>query len=511
MPISRYAETHYKFRLPWSPLHRPLPEMVVDAPWAALPGHPVPLVLAVHDAHRFPVRLREVRVAVRAGGELHRERREFDLALDRPFHWIDLPFPGPETPGQNLVDTVFSVEDAKGRRHDFLNHSLPFLPPQSLDILRMASPFPFPEGWTSGDLHCHTTWSEDPVEWGGDPVVMNRAAACMGMGFWASTDHSYDFAWEHPDWMRPTDPLAKFARYREAIESASADGPIILPSEEVSCGNRDGRNVHLIVVDHPEYIPGQGDGGRRWFDNKPDLSLAQVLERIRPGGAPAIAAHPRPGIGMLQKFVFRRGDYDHADLHEGISGLQFWNGGRGDDFRQGRALWVQDLLRGSRRRPVAGNDAHGDLNRATQVGTPLFSLRQTRSHRFGHARTWLHLDEPPSRAALRRALAGDTPTTISNGPWLDLRVPGAAHPVRRSSRSDIELHALSGEGFGPVARIRLYGQRRGDPRETLLSDRTLRELDFHDRIEMPKDLVYARAELETANGFAALTEAIEPG
>ncbi|MEK7393762.1 MAG: hypothetical protein AAB214_14480, partial [Fibrobacterota bacterium] len=154
--MQRYAETHYKFRLPWSPLFRALPEMIVDAPWCAVPGQDVPLFLAVHDAHRFPVTLREVRVVVRAGGEMHQERRNLDLRLDQPFHWVDLPWPGPIVPGQNLVDVLFEVEDSKGRRHKFLNHSLPRLAPTSLDVLRLESAFPFPAGWTSGDLHCHT-------------------------------------------------------------------------------------------------------------------------------------------------------------------------------------------------------------------------------------------------------------------------------------------------------------------------------------------------------------------
>src|ERR1019366_6673674 len=97
----------------------------------------------------------------------------------------------------------------------------------------------------------------------------------------------------------------------------------------------------------------------------------------------------------------------------------------GDDFRHGRSLWIQDLLRGNRRLPIAGNDAHGDLNRATQVSRPLFQLRQTRSHRFGHARTWIHLASEPTRTSIRAALAGDTPTVLSDGPFLSIRVPGA--------------------------------------------------------------------------------------
>jgi hypothetical protein len=507
--MQRYAETHYKFRLPWSPLFRRLPEMIVDAPWCAVPGQDPPLFLAVHDAHRFPVTLREVRVVVRAGGEMHLERRNLDLRLDQPFHWLDLPWPGPVVPGQNLVDVLFEVEDSKGHRHKFLNHSLPRLAPTSLDVLRLESAFPFPAGWTSGDLHCHTTWSEDPVEWGGDPATMNRAAKCMGMGFWAATDHSYDFAWKQPDYMVPTDPVAKFARFRASLPQDLPDEPVVLPAEEVSCGNRDGRNVHLIVIDHPEYLPGQGDGGRRWLDNRPDLSISQVLDRIRQSGAPAIAAHPRPGIGLAERVIFRRGDYDLSDLRDGLSGLQFWNGGNGNDFRNGKALWVADLLRGNRRQPIAGNDAHGDLNRATQVDLPLVSLRQTKSHRFGKARTWLHLDTQPNRANLRTALGGSAPTTLSDGPWLGLRIPGARDPQRRSPDGNIRLEARSLSEFGNLDKIRLFAHKRGDSSETLLLDSTSDSLEFEHTASMPGGLCYLRAELTTTKGFRALTDAID--
>ena len=143
--MNGYAETHYKFRLPWSPLHRRLPEMVVDAPWMAAPGRDVPLFLCVHDAHRFPVTLRAVRVVVRAGGEMRKAEKTFDLGLDRPFHWIDLPWPGGETPGENLVDVLFEIETPSGKRLKFANHNLPTIAPQSLSVLRMSAALPFPE------------------------------------------------------------------------------------------------------------------------------------------------------------------------------------------------------------------------------------------------------------------------------------------------------------------------------------------------------------------------------
>ena len=505
MAISRYAETHYKFRLPWSPLWRPWPEMVVDAPWVAVPGRETPLFLAVHDAHRFPVVLREAKVVVRAGGELHREIVQPDLKLDQPFHWIPLPWPGPETPGQNLVDVAFEVEDSRGRRRRFLNHSLPGLAPTTLEILRLSKDFPAPAGWTSGDLHCHTLWSEDPVEWGGDPATMNRAAACMGMGFWAATDHGYDFAWDHPDWMRPADPIRRFAEFRASLPVDEPGAPVVLPAEEVSCGNAQGRNIHLLLVDHPEYVPGQGDGGRRWLDNRPDLSIPQVLELARGSGAPAFAAHPRPGIGRLERMVFRRGRWEDADLHPGISGLQFWNGGTGDDFRQGMAFWIADLLRGGRRRPIAGNDAHGDLNRATQVKTPLFSLRQSRNHRFGRARTWLRLESPPSRETVRAALAGTcAPTFLSDGPFLELR------PDRGGEGGAMAISAASLDEFGRIDRIRLFGHRRGETREEPLLEASPSTLVYEASFSPEPGTAYVRAELSTSLGFRALTGAVEP-
>jgi hypothetical protein len=90
-------------------------------------------------------------------------------------------------------------------------------------------------------------------------------------------------------------------------------------------------------------------------------------------------------------------------------------------------------------------------------------------------------------------------------------LPGAAHAVRRSQGTSLELHALSRTEFGPLSQIRIYGQRPGETRESLLSDRTLREFEFHQRLEIPAGLLYARAELETASGFSALTDAVEPG
>lgn len=496
-----YAETHYRFRLPWSPLWRNRPEAIVDAPSRVLPGRAVPLFLAVHDAHRFPRKLRGVRVVVRAGGELLKASRDFDLPLDRPFHFVDLPWPGAEIPGPNLVDVLFELEDSKGRRARFLNHDLPGLSPSTLIVDRLPAAPIVPAGWVCGDLHCHTTWSEDPVEWGGDPQVMRRAAHAMGLDFFTANDHSYDFAWGHPDWMSPADPVRRFAQFRQELSATDGDGlPLALACEEVSCGNSRGQNVHLIVCEHPEYIPGQGDGGRRWLHNRPDLTITEVLDRATLSGAPAWAAHPRAPMGALQRAIFRRGSWTESDLDPRLTGLQFWNGKRGSDFSEGRAQWLRAILLGGSFLPLAGNDAHGDLNRAYQVATPLVSVRQTTAHRFGHARTWLATGDSspaPDRAGLKHLLASRPPVVVSDGPWISLRVPGASHPRVRAGGGVLELEGASLPGSQGLREARIYGHRAGDPGETLVAKVVLDgAMTVSERLPCPAGLRWLRAELD---------------
>jgi len=510
-PRCSYAETHYKFRLPWSPLWRARPEAIVDAPSRVLPGRVVPLFLAVHDAHLFPRRLRAVRVVVRAGGQLHKIEHDLDLRLEQPFHFVDLPWPGPEIPGINLVDVLFELENAKGRRERFLNHDLPGLSPSSLSVTRLPGKLPAPEGWISGDLHCHTTHSEDPVEWGGDPHVMRRAAHAMGLDFFTANDHSYDFAWDHPDWMRPADPVARFAAFRQNLSSSDGDGlPLALACEEVSCGNARGENVHLIVCEHPEYIPGQGDGGRHWLANKPDLSISEVLDIASRSDAPAWAAHPRAPMGWLQRKIFRRGSWQENDLDPRLLGLQFWNGKRGTDFVEGRGQWLRSLLKGREFLPLAGNDAHGDLNRATHVRTPLLTLGQTDAHRFGHARTWFASTESvTTREGLKSLLASRPPVVVSDGPWLSLRAPSAAHPLERSRSGVLELAAIALPGSAGLGQARVYGHRRGSDREELLASFEFDSaMSGEQSIPCPADLAWVRAELD---GKPSPLQAQEPG
>jgi hypothetical protein len=306
--------------------------------------------------------------------------------------------------------------------------------------------------------------------------------------------------------MERIEPEANFQAYRlEALELNRSLGPqdtVMIPGEEVSCGNHLGENVHLLVAGHETFLPGLGDGGRRWLNNKPDLRIEEVLERL--GGTPAFAAHPRARIGALERFIFRRGMWHEQDLNpspsgRGIDGLQFWNGHRGSDFTEGRGFWVRQLLAGKRIAPIGANDAHGDLNKNIGVKTPLFSLYQNRNHLFGHVRTVVHSEEKSVRGIQRGLASGRTLCT--DGPFLSLH--GEVGSVR--------FECASIPDYGGFTKVAAFAGVRGEDRERPAGEWNwdgTGPLAIAESAGVPAGAIYVRLEARTSGNRFALTAPI---
>ena len=321
-----YAETHFKFKLPWSLLYKPWPEILVDAPFQFVPNAKPMLWIVVRDAHRFPTLIEKMEIHF-VGIESdvkHIPERFLDLQFRAteqycfyPIHLGILPAGCYEIHCKIYAKRIETGSGKIiGKEKVFSRWNYPGLKPTPLKIRILAEDPPKAPGFVAGEMHCHTYYSADHVEHGASPQIMQQAAKAVGLDFVSCTDHTYDFAYTTEDYTKEADtPLTRFDALREEIRilNQAADMPLMIAGEEVSAGNSKGENVHMTVLGPSGYLPGLGDCGRNWLDNKPTLKISKLLEMT---DAHCFAAHPMQPMGYIEKFIFRRGYWSHKDLNQ---------------------------------------------------------------------------------------------------------------------------------------------------------------------------------------------------
>ena len=539
----QYAETHFKFKLPWSLLYRPWPEILFDMAFQAVPGITPKLWIVVRDADRFPVVLESAEIKIEGPDESKKREIKLDIRAEKAVEFFPIDLDG-IAPGIYRILPQITVSrikspNGKNERRTFVRWNLPRLKPKPLLLHVLAEQPPKAPGYAAGEMHCHTHYSRDHVEFGASPAVLQQAAASVGLDFACCTDHAYDFAFAEDDYTREAwSPAPRFQALRDEITALpSGKGfPLMLAGEEVSVGNSKKENVHVTVFAPEGYIPGLGDCGRYWLENKPTLSIPQMLEMT---SAHCFAAHPFQQMGILEKFIFRRGYWQSKDLHTDkqhpIRGLQFWNGIRDEGFKLGREFWIAELGKGNFLLPIGGNDAHGDLNDTTSVATPLVSLHHSRDHVFGKVRTVVKIDchSGPRSAAIGDRIQANTSldtigtkslqsdkNTIVTQETLNEAFAGENCYITdgpalwwERHEKQIVFHARNTKDFGDGFRyIRIFG-RRYTPAGKLAKNE---ELCMESLVAAPANtditvhidnFAYLRAECETATGKFALTSA----
>ena len=513
-----YAETHFKFKLPWSLLFRPWPEILADAPFQFVPGVEPILWLVVRDAHRFPTLIEKIEISI-TGSENFSTNKSVDLHIRTTEQFGFYPVRLGKLPAGNYeIDCQIYAKriNENGERTAtkiFTRWNYPGLKPKPLKIHVLAEEPPKAPGFIAGEMHCHTHYSADHVEHGASPAVLQQAAQAVGLDFVSCTDHAYDFAYTTEDYTKEADtPLTRFDALREKVRKLNevTDMPLMIAGEEVSAGNSKGENVHMTVLGPEGYLPGLGDCGRNWLDNKPTFKISKLLEMT---AAHCFAAHPMQPMGYLEKFIFRRGYWSHKDLNldapHKIRGIQFWNGIRDEGFKLGREWWIEELGKGNFLLPIGGNDAHGDLNDTTSVSMPLISLRLSREHVFGKVRTVIkcgirnsEFGTKVSSEAIHEAFAGDN-CYITDGPalWWE------------RGEKTVTFHARNTQDFGGAFRyIRIFGRKRSAggklaKNETVCMESLVAAPAKTDITVNADNFAYLRAECETATGKFAMTSA----
>jgi len=509
-----YVETHYRFRaVPVSRYYRRVPEIIADLPRRLEPGRDLPILIIVKDAHRFPVKIHEVEIRWRAPN-LSTLKLHLDKVIDLPY-WSELvTIHADSLPRRQLELDVVIRASQNNREFLVTNHNFPGIPDHPLIINLSAHPFPKLPEWALGDLHVHTRYTDDQVEFGAPIEATARISQSMGHDFFAATDHSYDLDDSWKSYLKNDPNLAKYRTFAEEIDRWNRDhaGSFqVIPGEEVSAGSSRRKNVHLLILGAGDLIPGSGDSAEAWFRTKPDLSIAEILERLE-NHRVAIAAHPDYQFPFLERFLLHRDTWRQEDLETPcLTGVQVVRGHNPLPFQTGLTLWIELLLGGQRLSLTTGSDAHGDFNHFSQIKTPMIKLELARHSVFGDDLTLIPAPKLISASSLLSEI-GNRHTAITTGPGIDFRLFGKQGEcyLPGDTCGDGSGHALiqaiSSPEFGRISHAMIWA---GNPRlqaEELAwieqpADATFR-VERELPLELQRDWNYLRAEVQTQRADA---------
>ncbi len=527
MLLPLYAEIHYRGKYLPSYLFRPFPEIISDIPVRLEPGQKLPVLLLLKDADLFPVRLLSVKAQVTCSDGSLTEYKLFSGSelISSNFHHRIFYLDFKKTPpGIYHIDLLIKVSKVSqgcksSGTYTFLNHAYKGVPVNPHILNYSGEKYPRPESVYYGDMHVHSSYTRDQVEFGAPLQAVQTMADASGLDFACITDHSYDMDDSAANPLIQDPELKKWAEFQEEIKSLNNGiSPVLIPGLEISCGNRRGRNVHMLLLNDPVFYHGSGDGAERWFRTKPENQLSEILQN-KSIGSIAYAAHPFVSISFLQKLLIRRGEWSLTDVsNPGLSGIQILNGEFDGGFCKGLKVWKQLLLTGRRPAIAAGNDSHGNFNLFRQVKIALLKLHEKEFQIFGKMRTGIYLQNKyPKNKYLKNK--PDIPSILSalktgrsfitSGPALKVssRENGEIHfpgdTINQKSFC-LDITAESSSEFGELDSIKIYSGCINSGKELCYKEIRFRKssFNFSGRIEYEHSSTsgYVRFELYTGNG-----------
>ncbi len=411
-----YAEIHYRFPFLVSYLKKDEPEILADAPFRVEPDQPIPLFYLIKDADQYPIILDKIIIEMQDySGNSWREVLNYEQRQITEDFWYKVHFFRQGDLHGIVTINVSFFYTRKGRRRKCKNDNYRTASHRPLKVYLAEDPLPALKGWHYGDAHYHSDFTNDHVEFGAPLDVTAYVARALGLTWFAVTDHSYDVDDLPYNYLKNDPDLQKWKKFQKLVADWNwrHSDMIIISGEEVSCGNHRGENVHLLGLGISDFIPGKGDSAEIWLENKPDLTIPEVLDRIEANNGIAFGAHVGDQASFLEQKLLGRGNWHIRDgLYENCAGLQIWNG---RDFKQGRKLWIDLLLQGKRAVCIAGNDAHGNFNRYRQIGIPFLKIAEGDWQKFGDVRTAVYCEKLTLENILTALKNGNS--FVTNGPF----------------------------------------------------------------------------------------------
>jgi len=506
IPILLYAEMHY--RLPYfkGRLYKQEPEILFDLPYR-VQGDTIPVLLLVKDADRFPIQIQQIEIRILSPND-HQILSTF---IDNETYlleqkWFSRIFQLDATSFKNesiLIDCLVRI-NIKNKTKTIKNDNYRTLSQAPFRTFIDSEPLPCPNGWLWGDLHCHSSFTEDQVEFGIPPERIQPLAQAMGLSFCALTEHSYDLD-DYPDSWTENDPnLTKWHYFQSTIRQLNQNHQdfLILAGEEVSVDNGFGQTVHLAVINDPNFYVGTGDGMEAKLGRMTEHHYATILNEISPNTL-VFAAHPVTRQPFSHRLILRRGMWNRWDLHPVLNGFQILSGTNDqEELKAGKSLWILQLLRGQKKYIYAGNDSHGNFNRFRQIRTPLLKMHEHTNQIFGYNLTAVGATLPMQSEKLIECLKSGSVFT-SNGPFLD---------IHSEDSNTLSLTAKSSNFFGSLQKITIIAGDLNQHKEFIYKTVNCQSGEYS--ITMRLELVdlltagYVRAELTTRKDKFALTNPV---
>jgi len=504
-----YTEIHYRFPFIFSRYFKKEPEILADIPHRISPNKKIPIMLLIKDADKYPIELLNVNISFKQNGiSLLNKNYNFNLIINQ-YWWNNTIFLNRENMSGHILILVQFNYKIKGNKRHTLNHNLKLLKPTPFKVYLSNTELPGKDIVQYGDIHYHSNLTDDMVEYGAPLKPTLEACSALELDFICNTDHSYDLDDKKGSWTETDPELIKWNSSRKEIKMLNNQfkfSPFMIPSEELSMHNSLGRNIHALILNNEEFLPGQGDGAEKPFDFSCEHNSKTLYNKLEKN-ALCIASHPFAPVPILEWLFFKRGVWEDFDvLQKNMTGLQILNGDLDESFFNGAKEWVHYLLEGHRKFIFAGNDAHGNFNMFRQISLPMITIKESHKQILGVCRTGVFPDKVKNIQSTLDALRIGN-CFITNGPFINMKLVHNNNSYQLGSeliaeKAILELNGISTSEFGSIKGYRIIKGIIGQRKEKIIEEKKVQPETFNLKIKLEvnsKQDCYFRSEIETYN------------
>lgn len=495
-----YAEIHYKFKYSFSLYNKREPEIIFDAPYRLTPNKSLPISLIIKDSHLYPIEINKIEI-IGPNDEIFFSSNQKILANQLLFYKI---FPITYEKLENYKNETISITPTieykiNNKPKIAITHNFKQLSHSPLKIFIASNPFPNSNNFLWSDLHIHSFYTHDQVEFGAPVEVISKTAEAIGLNSIAITDHSYDLDDSLGEHYLPDKDFTRWNNLKKDTEKYSSKNMSVFFGEEVSCGNESGKNIHSIVINNKNYIEGNGDSAENWLKRKPNHFCKDIKKMIQKNVL-LIAAHPNEKVPFFQKILLNRGNWSFKQT-EWLNGFQIMNGKMNNKLDESIKLWTKQLLKGKKFFIYAGNDSHGNFNKYRQIKIPMILLTENNAQLLGKHRTGIIANN--NKSDILNSLKNGK-CFITNSFSIDLKVVnkfGNIFELGESANGNeftIEINCESNSEFGKMKNLKIFYGNLEKKQEKITFEKDINNLTYsHKFILHERVHGYIRAEIKS--------------